>query len=196
MTDPNRYFVVDIETDGPFPGTHSMLNLSAIVTDENAVELDTFSVNLLPLDGAEGDAETLKWWKSQGDVWLKITKDAQAPETAINAFADFVRPYPGKRIFVGHPLIFDGQWVSYYMEKFLGQGLMAFHGVPDPLFFGAGIDLPSYVAGALDLDYAHCRHGRYPAEIATDIAHTHFGLDDARGHADVFRKTILQRRKT
>ena len=105
-------------------------------------------------------------------------------------FSNFVRSFEEERIFVGHPLAFDGLWVSYYMQEYLGQGLMAFHGIKDPLFFGAGIDLPSFVAGALGIDYELCRHGRYPAEVATTLAHTHHGLDDARGHADVLRKTL------
>ena len=76
------------------------------------------------------------------------------------------------------------------MNEVLGQGLMAFHGTADPLFFGAGLDLPSFVAGALGIDYGLCRHGRYPNVVATQLPHTHHGLDDARGHADVLRKTL------
>lgn len=190
MPNSTSYIVVDIETDGSDPTQNSMLNLAAVALDQEARELATFSVNLKPLETASPDPGTLAWWQSQPDAWDWITHDPQPPDQAIERFAAFVRQFPGQRLFVGHPLIFDGMWVSHYMQRFLGQGLMAFHGVDDPLFFGAGIDLPSFVSGALALDYAHCRHGRYPRDIAADTPHTHIGLDDARGHAEVLRNTL------
>jgi hypothetical protein len=198
MTDQSFYIVVDIETDGPSPNHHAMRNLSAVATDSHGHELNTFTVNLLPPKGTAPDPDTLAWWQDeQPDIWAAITTDPLPAETAIKQFEAFVRNYDGRRIFLAHPLAFDGLWISHYMQNVLGQELMAFHGTPDPLFFGAGIDLPSFVSGALGIDYGLCRHGRYPPEVATDLAHTHHGLDDARGHADVLRKTlkILRQRK-
>lgn len=191
MSQATTYIVVDIETDGPVPGRHAMLNLAAVAMDQAGKELGTFSKNLVALTGTEPDPDTLAWWKNNNqDVWAQITADPLPAQDVMAQFDTFVRSFEGRRVFVSHPLIFDGLWVSYYMETFLGQGLMAFHGTVDPLFFGAGIDLPSFVAGALGNDYGRCRHGRYPAEVATDLPHTHLGLDDARGHADVLRKTL------
>ncbi len=188
MVEETRYFFVDIETDGPTPGPCSMLNLAIVVTDEAIDEIDSFTINLEPLSGAKGDPETLSWWKSKPDIWQAITENAVPVDVAMNRFSEFVRSYDYRRIFIGHPIAFDGYWVGHYMQSYLGQGLMAFHGTKDPLFFGAGIDMPSYIAGGLGIDYGSCRHGRYPPEIATDLTHNHIGLDDARGHADVFRK--------
>lgn len=192
MTDQSFYIVVDIETDGPFPGRHAMRNLSAIATDDTGQEIGAFTVNLIPEKDTAPDPDTLAWWQEkQSDIWAQITADPVPAQTAIRQFEAFVRTYDGRRIFLAHPLAFDGVWIDHYMQKVLGQGLMAFHGTADPLFFGAGIDLPSFVSGALGIDYGLCRHGRYPPEVATDLAHTHHGLDDARGHADVFRKTLM-----
>ena len=196
LTQTNRYFIVDVETDGPVPGTCSLLNLAVIVTDEAINEIDSFSVNLHPVPGLLGDPETLNWWKSQPNAWTKITENACPAEIAMKQFEKFVQTHNGRRIFVGHPLIFDGLWVSHYMQAYLGQGLMASHAVTEPLFFGAGIDLPSFVSGALSIDYRLCRHGMYPPEIAAETAHTHVGLDDARGHAEVFRKTVRLTKRT
>lgn len=191
MADQSFYIVVDIETDGPVPGRHAMRNLSAVATDQAGNELDAFSVNLIPSEGTVPDPDTLAWWQEHNaDIWAQITKNPLPAKDAIMRFDAFVRSFEGRRIFVGHPLAFDGLWVSHYMEEVLGQGLMAFHGTAEPLFFGAGIDLPSFVAGALGIDYGLCRHGRYPAKVATELPHTHHGLDDARGHADVLRKTL------
>lgn len=198
MKNSSIYFVVDIETDGPFPSRHAMRNLSAVVMDQAGKELDAFSENLSSIEGSNPDPDTLTWWQEHNsETWAKITTDPLTAMDAIILFEAFVRRFEGQRVFVGHPLAFDGLWVSHYMEMFLGQGLMSFHGTDDPLFFGAGIDLPSFVAGALGIDYALCRHGRYPPEVATRLPHTHHGLDDARGHADVLRKTlqILERGK-
>lgn len=198
METPSVYIVVDIETDGPVPSRHAMRNLSAVVIDGAGKELDIFSENLSPVEGSNPDPDTLIWWRvHNAEVWAKITSDPLPAKDAIKSFETFVRRFEGQRIFVGHPLAFDGLWVSHYMETFIGQSLMAFHGTQDPLFFGAGIDLPSFVAGVLDIDYALCRHGLYPPEVATHLPHTHHSLDDARGHADVLRKTfkVLEQRK-
>ncbi|WP_430450081.1 3'-5' exoribonuclease domain-containing protein [Rhodophyticola sp.] len=191
MTERTSYIVVDIETDGPEPGVHAMRNLSAVATDADGVETSAFSRNLAPPNGTTPDPDTLSWWQTQqADIWARINFDPVPPAQGMAAFADFVRAAEGRRLFVGHPLAFDGHWVGHYMERTLGQGLMPFHGTRSPLFFGAGIDLPSFVSGALNIDYALCRHGRYPPEVASDLPHTHHGLDDARGHADVLRKTL------
>ncbi|KIC48071.1 3'-5' exoribonuclease [Tateyamaria sp. ANG-S1] len=185
------YVVVDIETDGPEPGTHAMRNLSAVATDDAGFEVSSLSLNLIPPDHTLPDQGTLEWWQTeQSEIWEQITADPISAKTGMERFERFVRDLDGRRLFVGHPLAFDGHWVSHYMEQYLGQGLMAFPGTDDPLFFGAGIDLPSFVSGALNIDYGLCRHGRYPPEVSTELPHTHHGLDDARGHADVLRKTI------
>jgi hypothetical protein len=191
VTDQIVYIVVDIEADGPTPGCHAMRNLSAVATDQNGKEIGTFSVNITPPMGTSPDPDTLSWWQDHNaSIWAQITKDSLPAKDAIEQFDAFVRSFLGRRIFVGHPLAFDGLWVSHYMNEVLGQGLMAFHGTANPLFFGAGIDLPSFVAGALGIDYGLCRHGLYPSVVATELPHTHHGLDDARGHADVLRKTL------
>ncbi|MDC0135232.1 hypothetical protein OAI26_00930 [Sulfitobacter sp.] len=191
MAEETFYIVVDIETDGPVPGRHAIRNLSAVATDHLGSEIGSFTVNLAAPAGTSPDPSTLTCWQDfEPDIWSMITTDPQAIGSAMSAFGTFVQCFEGDRIFVGHPLAFDGLWLSHYMQEILGQGLMAFHGVQNLLFFGAGIDLPSFVAGTLGIDYALCRHGRYPAVAATNIPHTHHGLDDARGHADVLRKTL------
>lgn len=168
-----------------------MRNLSAVATDQTGEELNSFSANILPSAGTFSDPDTLSWWQDYNpEVWAQITENPLPVEDAMTRFVAFVRSFSGRRIFVGHPLAFDGLWLSHYMDEALGQGLMAFHGTSNPLFFGAGIDLPSFVAGALGIDYGLCRHGRYPKLVATELPHTHHGLDDARGHADVLRKTL------
>ncbi|WP_281966809.1 3'-5' exoribonuclease domain-containing protein [Roseovarius nanhaiticus] len=136
MEEPSIYIVVDIETDGPVLSRHSMRNLSAVVVDQAGKELDTFSENLLPIEGSIPDPGTLIWWQEKNsEVWAKITTDPLEAKEVIRRFEAFIREFEGQRIFVGHPLAFDGLWVSNYMEMFLGQGLMAFHDTQDPLFW-------------------------------------------------------------
>lgn len=197
MADEIIYFVVDIEVDSPTPECHAMRNLSAVATDQTGNEIGIFSVNIIPSLATSPDPDTLSWWQNHNaSIWAQITKNSVSKKDAIENFEAFVRSFSGRRIFVGHPLAFDGLWVSHYMNDVLGQGLMAFHGSADPLFFGAGIDLPSFVAGALGVDYGLCRHGSYPSVVATGLPHTHHGLDDARGHADVLRKTLQYLQQT
>ncbi|MGB3553090.1 MAG: 3'-5' exoribonuclease [Jannaschia sp.] len=185
-----RYIIVDIETDGPRPGAHSMLSLAAVAMDQNGTAGASFACNLHTLPDTAPDPATEAWWRKRPGAWATARRDARAPKEAITQFVTFVRDFPAPRVLVAHPLLFDGPWIDHYLRRFAGIALMEGHGMADPLFFGAGIDLPSFVSGALDLPYPDCRHGRYPPGVASEHPHTHRAPDDARGHADVLSRTL------
>ena len=56
------------------------------------------------------------------------------------------------------------------------------------------MDLPSLVAGTTGHDLRLCRHGSYPEAVAARAPHTHHGLDDAVGHAELLGRTLALRR--
>lgn len=180
------FIVVDIETDGPNPGCHSMLNLAAVACHHDGRIKAEFTRNLELLPEGVPDPGTLAWWETLPEVYARLRTDLESPGTAINNFVEFVDGFEGDRVIVAHPLSFDGAWIDYYLRRFADLRLFTGPFGGRSLFFGAGIDLPSYAMGVLGEDYRRCRRECYPKELLGPTEHTHHGLDDARGHAEFF----------
>ena len=60
----------DVETDGPIPGTYSMLSLGSAAYLADKTLVSTFYANLETLPGAAEHPETMKWWKTQPRAWV------------------------------------------------------------------------------------------------------------------------------
>ena len=58
-----RYISVDVETDRPAPGLHSMLSLRAAAYNTRRQRTAKFSANLETLPDATTDDRTMAWWK-------------------------------------------------------------------------------------------------------------------------------------
>ena len=183
MAPPAVFVVTDIETDGPDPGANSMLSFASVARGEAGEDLGYFTVNLAPLERAEADPDTRRWWQARPEAWAEATRDPLAPEAAISSFCVWVRGLPGRPVFVAHPLAFDGPWIDWYLRRFAGLRLFEGPWTRERLFHGTGIDLPSLVSGTLGWDYLDCRLENYPAEWLGGHAHTHLALDDALGNA-------------
>lgn len=48
----DMYFSVDVETDGPVPGAHSMLSIGVVALGRDLRPVGTFYRRLVPLQGA------------------------------------------------------------------------------------------------------------------------------------------------
>lgn len=190
---PITYVVVDIESDGHHPDHHSLMNLAAVAADEAGAPLATFCENLDPLPDATADPEVMAWWRSIPDALARVRADPASPAEVMQRFGAFVQSQPGDRILVGHPLMLDGRWIEFYLRRFLGAPLIDGCWRGAPLFHGAGLDLPSLVAGVTGHDPRLCRHGSHPEAVAASTPHTHHGLDDAMGHLEVLRRTLALR---
>lgn len=187
MTNRLIYCFVDIETDGPVPGEHSLLSFACIALTESGHEIDSFSRNLHPLEGAEADPETAAWWQAQPATWDEITTDRADPASAIPDFTRWLEGLPGEPVFAADPLIFDALWIDWYLRHFAGQRLFKGPYGGKSLFVGTGIDIPSFVQAAMGLDYFRERP-EYPPELLDGVPHSHLPIDDARGHAALFFK--------
>lgn len=190
---PAVYIVVDIEVDGPEPGHDSMLNFAAVAYEPKQGILGEFARNLRSLPDAVGDVDTLSWWANRPEIFERIRRDPIEPAVAIAEFVDFVRSHEGDKIIVGHPLTFDGLWIDHYLRRFAAMRLFRGPFSGPELFFGAGIDLPSLAMGILGEDYRRCRREYYPPELLGPTLHTHHGLDDAHGHAELLQRLLKRR---
>ena len=193
MSPPLTYVVVDIESDGPLPGRHSLLNLAAVATDEAGAPVATFCENLETLPCATTDPGTEAWCRSIPDALARVQNEPSPPPEVMHRFGTFVQAQPGDRILAGHPLMLDGRWIDHYLRRFLGAPLIEGRWRGARLFHGAGMDLPSFVAGVTGHDLRLCRHGSYPEAVTAATPHTHHGLDDAMGHAEILRRALALR---
>ena len=184
------YVVTDIETDGPDPGPNSMRSFASAVLLADGTLGGTFSGTLEPLPGAQPHPQTLAWFLQNPEAWANATSNPEPPTAVMHCYADWLRTLPWPRVFVSHPLTFDGVWIDWYLRRFVGSPLFTSFFDRDVLFYGAGIDLPSFISGRLGVDYSACSRTAYPASWFDGHEHTHKAIDDALGYASVLRNVL------
>ena len=174
-----RYIVVDVETDGPIPGPHSMLALGAVACDPAGHELDAWYANFEALPGAAPHPDTQAFWDRFPEAYAATrTSPLLPPEEAMQSFALWIRRSTGnarhRAVLVAAPAGFDAMWVHWYEWRFLGE-------VPTRR---TSVDLKSL---AMELNggawHPALQVFRQPAVLG---ARPHHALDDARRHAAVF----------
>lgn len=180
------YFSIDIETDGPCAGIHSMLSFG-IAVFEQGVQTGTFSRNLELLPGGIQHPETMEWWSGQKEAWEVCRYDPRPLEKAMKECADWMETFPGKLTGCGWPVSFDWGFLNYYLWRFAGR---------NPLGFAA-MDLRSYVAGLN-------RHPGYFGIPEGDInkmakrrpyLKPHVAVDDAEQQGDLLMAALEFARK-
>ncbi len=188
------YCFLDIEVDGPTPGVNSMLSLGFAAFDEDGCELDVFEINLDALEGARGAENVMAWWRTQPEAWAHIRHNTVPPAAGMERCLSWLESLGPELALAAHPLMFDGIWLDWYLRRFCNASV--FRGpfrIRCP-FVGAGVDVPSYVQAALNLEYLGDRP-EYPAEVRGGLAHTHKPVDDARGHAALYFNARRVRRE-
>ncbi|MEO1266831.1 MAG: DNA polymerase III subunit epsilon [Myxococcota bacterium] len=187
------YVVCDIEADGPIPGPHSMISLGAVATWGDHSELDSFTLNLAPLPGAQPYGPTLRWFTEEApEAWAWTQNDPKPPEEAIRAFMAWVLGLPGPRVFVAHPAGFDYMWVRWYIYRYAAAEVRS--PTLEPLFLDGALDLPSLAMGLLDRPFSQSFRPDLPAAWLGGHAHSHKAIDDARGYAHLLSHLLDHRR--
>ena len=120
-----RYIVVDVETDGPIPGPHSLLALGAVACDPAGFELDAWYANFETLPGAAPHPDTQAFWDRFPEAYATTrARPVLPPEEAMQRFALWVRRSTGnarhRAVLVAAPAGFDAMWVHWYEWRFLG----------------------------------------------------------------------------
>ena len=184
------YVSVDVETDGPTPGMNSMLSLGAAAFHAGSrVPLGTFEVNLLPLQGANPDPDTMTWWARQDPaVWEHATRNPTEPVAALSDFVSWVRSLVGNPVLVVYPS-WDAMWVHYYLGRFLGKDGNPFGiGALDvkSMAFGMGTNFMSFK----DVT----KRNMAPELFEGCPPHTHKAVDDALGQGIWFVNLLAARR--
>jgi len=184
QTKPEVYVSVDIESDGPIPGPHSMLSLGAAAFDTSGKMLGTFSQNFNPLISARADDDTMTWWlRPENKAAYQATYvDRVEPEVGMRHFYNWVRSLPGKPVFVGYPAGFDFLFVYWYLRRFVGDS---------PFSFSA-LDVKTYAASVLKIPYREATKRNMPKRWFSDSPHTHVAVDDAIEQGRLFMNMFLE----
>lgn len=180
------FFSVDVETDGPIPGPHSMLSLGCVALDIEGTEHGTFSANLETLPGAAPHPETTAWWKTQPKAWAACRKDLETPEVAMKRFNDWVESFPAReKTMVCCPAGFDFTHVVWYLVQFTGQSPFNFQCV----------DMRSFIMGLRGKRHRQTSRRYWPKRWHNPLPHTHVALDDAREQGMSFIVMLQESRK-
>ena len=179
------YCFLDIEVDGPTPGENSMLSLGLAAFDEDEREVGVFETNLETLEGACGAEDVMRWWRTQPEAWAYIRRNPVAPAVGMQRCLDWLEGLGSDLVLAAHALLMDGVWLDWYLRRFCDTAVFSGPFRIRCPFVGAGVDVPSYVQAALNMEYFTARPD-YPPELLRNVAHTHRPIDDARGHAALY----------
>lgn len=160
---------VDVETDGPIPGPHSMLALGAAAFDDQGRVFSRFEVNLELLPEAKPHEETMTWWRDHPEAWAHCRRDPRAPEEAMARLVQWLAELRGRPVFAGYPAAWDFMWVYWYLLRFVGQSP----------FSHSALDIKTCAAMALDLPYRRVGRKTLPKAWQGENPAPHTPLADA-----------------
>lgn len=160
------YFMVDVETDGAYPGTdgYSMIEIGVVVVREPLATAPRFHGLLKPIS-TRFDPAALKVTNRTREETLAFPD----PAITIAALDDFVvKCNIGKRaMFISDNNGFDFMWVCWYFHYFLGESP----------FGHSSTNLGSLYKGMIKDTFKNFKHLR-------KTPHTHNPVDDAMGNAE------------
>jgi hypothetical protein len=177
------YFSVDVESDGPIPGSFSMLSFALVAAatfdGESYIRLDPQGASryweLRPLsDRYEPTALAINGLDRE-----RLLREGAPPARAMREADEWVRSTAGARrpVLVAYPAVFDWSFVHWYFSSFVGSS---------PFGHGTCIDIRSLYIGAAGSTYAQSSKDHLPPELLPASPHTHNALDDAIEQGELF----------
>ena len=193
MTSEQReiYFSLDVETEGPIPGPHSMLSfgLAAFVPGLEK-PLSTFAANLDLLPDSYPHEDTQKFWNAHGAVYESTRINRFEPNVAMILLRTWVKEvcekHPGKPVCVAYPASFDFMFLYWYLMKFGGQSPFGFQ----------ALDIKTLAFTQLKCKGFRGTTKRNFKEhwIPSELVHTHIALDDAIEQGVMFIRILEEAR--
>lgn len=164
---------MDVESDGPCPGVHSMICFGAVIV-ENGLQR-TFYGQLKPIS----DIWVPEALAVSGFTREDTMKFADPYDTMLEFEMWLNKNMDGKRpIFWSDNNGYDFAFINYYFWKYLNR---------NP-FGWSSANIGSFYKGQQGDLYSSFRHLR-------DTKHTHHPVDDAKGNAEAMMKMFANMRK-
>jgi len=182
------YFSADVETDGPIPGTYSMLSFGlAVAGRSDGVQFErldpeqhTFYRELRPISD-QVDEETLAVSGLDRD---RLISAGAEPATAMTEAARFIREAAGHGtpVLVAYPLAFDWAWLHWYFVSFSTEG--------SPFGYSSCLDMKTLFAVRGRHPIALSGASKLPPALRSRRPHLHHALADAVEQADIFANLV------
>lgn len=157
------YIVVDVESDGPIIGSHSMVCFGAVYIDEKHKLNQTFYSGVIMPETEAYHPEALAVSGITREQQLK----GQNPHTVMGKFEDWLSQYKGKPILISDNNGYDASWINWYFHMYLGR---------NP-FGWSSRRIGDMFAGFMNDPYYRWKKHR-------KTSHTHNPVDDAKGNAE------------
>jgi len=158
------YIVVDVEADGAFPPTYSMVCFGAVVVEPSLKK--TFYGKTLPISSQfVSEALTVSGFTREQH------EKFDQPHRVMFEFQKWVQAVSvGKPAFISDNPAFDWQWINYYFHHFRGE---------NPFGFSARRIGDLYCGMKMDANL----NSEWKRNLRK-TRHTHDPLDDAKGNAE------------
>lgn len=178
------FFSTDIESNGPIPGSYSMLSFGSAAYDEEGNLLDTFYVNLDPLPDATEHSATMEFWSKNQEAYNQTRVNTISPKEAMIKFTNWVNTTCGKNkpVFVAFPAGFDFMFVYWYLIYFTDNS---------PFSFSA-LDMKTFASAVLKKPFRESGKKNWPKRWFSNRPHTHNGLDDALEQGESYIKMMKE----
>jgi hypothetical protein len=178
------YISADVETDGPIPGSFSMLSFALVYAgsfdgrqfkhpesfDENFYrELrpisKNFQVEALRVNGLDRE---------------KLLREGETPERAMLQAYEWITGIAGgaKPVLVAYPLSFDWAWLYWYFMQFSPKG--------SPFNHSLCFDMKTAYAVKASVPISEAGRSKILPRLLPNRRHTHHALDDAIEQAEIF----------
>jgi hypothetical protein len=180
----DAYFSADVETDGPIPGSFSILSFAIVYAGsfdgkhfvrprnyEHAIykELkpisDRFEEEALRVNGLDR---------------ARLSLEGESPKTAMTETSRWVRHVAGeaKPVLVAYPLSFDWTWLYWYFIEFSRDG--------SPFGYSRCFDIKTALSVKTGIPISQAGRSQIDPLFASKREHTHHALDDAIEQAEIF----------
>lgn len=183
-TSVDAYFSADVETDGPIPGSFSILSFGLVYAGSfdgsrfirpNAYN-ETFYRELRPIsNNFQNEALNVNGLDRS---WL--SENGMSPDLAMNQANDWIRSVAGnaRPVLVAYPLSFDWAWLYWYFVQFAKNG--------SPFGYSRCFDIKTALAVKAGIPISEAGRSRLPLPLTSRHEHTHNALDDAIEQAEIF----------
>jgi hypothetical protein len=180
----DAYFSADVETDGPIPGSFSILSFAMVyagsfdgrkfIRPDNYDRVfyrelkpisDNFQREALAVNGLDRD---------------RLRVEGVTPRIAMTEAFNWVTAGAGdgKPVLVAYPLSFDWTWLYWYFVQFCEQG--------SPFDYSRCFDIKTAVAVKAGVPIAEAGRSRLDMSLSSRRPHTHHAIDDAIEQAEIF----------
>lgn len=118
-----KYFAFDVEATGQNMYDNAIIELGAVIIDEDYEILEKFRVCLKIPEG-KGFEKRCKedFWDKQGDLLKNILSEAIDPKKAMLMFVDFLnkndKKYEKELVLISNNAQYDAGWINYYLSKY------------------------------------------------------------------------------